>query len=146
MVHIVERLREDHERIGGLFQRMRQQTDGSAERRGNLARALGYELSAHAAFEEAVFYPAVREGDDVTQLVAEAVSELHAAEDIVERLQEMEPASAEFTQTLGELEAAVVEHLRREEDEIFPLALKVIGRDEAEEMSERHEAMARGHV
>lgn len=146
MVHIVEKLREDHERMNGLLQRIRQQTDGAAERRGSLARALGRELAAHAAFEESVFYPAMREGEEITQLVAEAVSGLHDVEDRLNSMQDMEPASTEFTAALGDVEAAVAEHLRREEDEIFPLAMRVIDSEAAEEMSERHDAMARGHA
>ena len=146
MVHIVDKLREDHERMNGLLERIRQQTDGAAERRGNLARALGREVAAHAAFEEAVFYPAVREGEDITRLVGEAVSELHDIESRLDSMEEMEPASADFTQSLHDVEAAVAEHLRREEEAIFPLALRVLGREEAEEMSERHDAMARGHA
>lgn len=147
MVHIVDKLREDHVRFAELFDQIRQSTDGSAERRGNLARALGRALSAHAAFKEAVFYPAVREaGDEATQLVAEAVSEHHSAEKLLDRLDEVEPASAEFTTAIGELEAAVRGRVAREENKIFPLALQVLGRYEAEEMSVRHEAMARGDV
>src|SRR5690606_35647800 len=51
MTHIVETLREDHQRMATLFQRILQQTNGGVERRGELARALGRELSAHANFK-----------------------------------------------------------------------------------------------
>lgn len=146
MVHIVDKLREDHERVAGLFRDIRQSTDGSVERRGSLAQALAGELSAHTTFEEEIFYPAVREGAEATRLVAEAVTEHHEAEDLLERILGMEPASAEFTQAIGELETAIAEHVQREESEIFPLAQRVLGSLEAEEMSERHEAMAREHV
>ena len=143
-MHIVDKLREDHERMSALLEKIRQQTNGAAERRGSLVGTLGRELAAHASFQEAVFYPAVRDGNDVTELVGQAVSELHDIEDKLNSMHVMEPASAEFTQALRDVEAAVTEHLRREEEEIFPLALEIIGRDEAEEMAERHDAMTRG--
>jgi len=146
MVHIVDRLREDHQRMAELLEKIRQQTDGSAERRGNFARALRYELAAHTAFEEEVFYPALRESDDVTAVVAEAVTELRQAAAMVESMLAMEPASAEFTTTLGALEATVSSHRRREEEAIFPVAQKAIGPGEAEELSERHDAMGRDHA
>jgi hemerythrin-like domain-containing protein len=88
----------------------------------------------------------VRKGEDVTRLVGEAVSELHDIESRLDSMEEMEPASADFTQALHAVEAALAEHLRREEEAIFPLALRVLGHEEAEEMSERHDAMARGHA
>lgn len=147
MPHIVDTLREDHERMAELFKRIRQMTDGSAERRGDLGRVLAQELLTHAAFVEDVFYPAVRErGTDVTGLLGTAVSEHHEVEDVLERLLEMDPASTEFTEAVRELEAAVAEHVRREEEEIFPVALRVIGAYEAEEMSKRHDAMTRDHA
>lgn len=146
MVHIVDKLREDHVKINGLLETIRQQTNGSAGRRGELAQALSQVLAAHAAFEEAVFYPAVREEGDATEPVAEAVSELHDIEIMLNHLQDLEPASAEFNAGLREVEAAIAAHLRREEEEIFPLALRVLRPSQAEEMSERHTAMARNHA
>lgn len=144
MVHIVDKLREDHGRFAELFERIGQSTDGSAERRGNLARSLGRALSANAAFKETVFYPVIREAgdDEATQLVAEAISEHQETDLLIARMREMEPASAEFTGAVRELEQSVRRRIEREETGIFPIALRVIGRDEAEEMSERHDTMA----
>lgn len=146
MVHIVDRLREDHQRMTELLEKIHQQTDGSAERRGGFARALRYELAAHSAFEEEVFYPALRECDDATEVVAEAVTELRQAGAMIESLLAMDPASADFTTTLGTLEATLSSHRRREEEAIFPVAQRVIGHSEAEELTERHDAMGRDHA
>jgi iron-sulfur cluster repair protein YtfE (RIC family) len=146
IVHIVDRLREDHQRMAELLAKIRQQTDGSAGRRGGFARALDYELAAHATFEEEVFYPALRESDDLTEVVGEAVSELHQAGAMIESMLAMDPASADFTTSLGMLEATLNSHRRREEEAIFPVAQKVIGPSQAEELSERHEAMGRNHA
>jgi len=143
MTHIVETLREDHQRMAGLFQRILQQTNGAAEHRGVLAQALGRELSAHAAFKQEIFYPALRDSDEVTERVGAAVAELDAMEGAVARLEGMEPASADFTAALGELETMLRRHAERDEETIFPVALRTLDRLDAEEMSERHDALAR---
>lgn len=59
-----------------------------------MTQALAWELSAHTTFEEEIFYPAVREGAEATKLVAEAVTEHHEAEDLLERILEMEVLEA----------------------------------------------------
>lgn len=146
MTHIVETLREDHQRMAALFQRILQQTNGAAEHRGQLAQVLGRELSAHAAFKEEVFYPALRESDEVTERIGAAVAELDAMEGVITRLQGLEPASADFTAALGELETTLRRHAERDEDAIFPVALRTLDRLDAEEMSERHDALARAQA
>lgn len=146
MPHIVEALREDHQRMGALFQRILNQTNGATEHRGLLAQALRRALSAHSAFKEEVFYPALRESAEVTERIGEAVAELDAMEGVIARLEGLEPASADFTAALGELGTMMRRHAERDEDAIFPVALRALDRLDAEEMSERHDALARAQA
>ena len=146
MTHIVDTLREDHRRMAALFQRILHQTNGAMEHRGTMARTLGRELSAHATFKEEVFYPALRESDEVTERIGEAVVELDATEGVIARLAALEPASAEFTATLDELERMLRRHAERDEQAIFPVALRTLDRLDAEEMAERHDALARAQA
>lgn len=146
MTHIVETLREDHQRMAALVQRILQQTNGATQRRGELARALARELSAHATFKEEVFYPALRESDEVTERIGTAVAELDVLEGAVARLEGLEPASADFTMALGDLATMLRRHAERDEEAIFPVALHMLDRLDAEEMSERHDALARAQA
>lgn len=146
MTHIVETLREDHRRMATLFQRILEQTNGVTARHGELARALGRAFSAHAAFKEEVFYPALRESDEVTGRIGTAIAELGKMEGVVARLEALEPASAEFTAALSDLETALRCHAERDEQEIFPVALRMLDHLDAEEMSERHDALARAQA
>lgn len=146
MTHIVETLREDHQRMATLFQRILQQTNGGVERRGELARALGRELSAHANFKQEVFYPALRESEDVTERIGTAVAELDVLEGSLARLETLEPASADFTAALKDVDTMLRRHAARDEETIFPVALRTLDRLDAEEMTERHDALARAQA
>lgn len=146
MTHIVDTLREDHRRMAALFQRILHQTNGAMEHRGTMARTLGRELSAHATFKEEVFYPALRESDEVTERIGTAVAELDVLEGAVARLEGLEPASADFTMALGDLATMLRRHAERDEEAIFPVALHMLDRLDAEEMSERHDALARAQA
>lgn len=151
MAHIIERLRQDHEAVMDYFERIRQSVDGSVENRRELYEALGRAFSAQTAFEEAVFYPALREGDEetvegTTLLISEAIDEHHKVLELLERINAMEPGDPEYFRAGESLERALCAHIEREEQEIFPLAERVIDRDQAEEMTVHHDAMVWGNT
>jgi len=61
----VEMLDADHQKIEGLFQQFESASD---EEKPSLATQIFNELEIHAALEEEIFYPAVREGVDLKEL------------------------------------------------------------------------------
>src|SRR3546814_2381411 len=126
-------------KVEQIVKKCRGTTDRAKRTRLDLCNKLKHELLAHAAFEEAVFYPAIRERNGAD--ISEALEEHQQVKSMLEEIEQMEPASAEFTDKILELEEAVKHHVEEEENELFPVARKAIEKDEGEQMSQRHDQM-----
>lgn len=142
MMDVTEKLHRDHEKVEGLFAKLEQSGDGAEKTRKELFRQLEQELKAHTEFENQVFYPAVRDAAGGGGVIAEALEEHEAVEKMLLDLGAMEPTSAEFMDTLRELERNVKEHVAMEEEKIFQLAGKGLDRETGEQMARRHDEMA----
>jgi hemerythrin superfamily protein len=146
MPHITDKLHQDHQKVEEIFRKLKDTTDGAEKTRLDLCQKLKHELLAHAEFEEAVFYPAVRERNGVSRQVQESIEEHNEVKRMLSEIENMEPTSAEFMEKIEELESAVRHHVDEEEGEIFPAAKKVIDKDEGEQMSSRHDEMVQEHM
>src|SRR3546814_512274 len=94
MPHITAKLHEDHRKVEQIFKKLRGTTDRAKKTRLDLCNKLKHELLAHAEFEEAVFYPAIRERNGAD--ISEALEEHQQVKSMLEEIEQMEPASAEF--------------------------------------------------
>ncbi|WP_340119800.1 hemerythrin domain-containing protein [Pelagibius sp. 7325] len=147
MAHIIARLKEDRAAVEEVFGRLRA-VNGSAEDRDALYSVLGRFFAALTKFEESVFYSAVRESAAATSqgvdlVIGQAVSEHREILKLLRTITDLEPSDPECARARNTLEQAVRSHFEREAAEIFPLAARVISDDVAEEMTLRHDAMAR---
>jgi hemerythrin superfamily protein len=106
-------LRDDHERIRALLERLKFARD-----KEELLPKLEKEIRIHSELEEDLFYPAVREVDgawvDVALDAHQRVDEL--LEDLIDAVEEEE----EFEQKLTELEEHLNAHIEDEEIKVFP--------------------------
>lgn len=115
----IELIKTDHRTADALFTRFQQSTDETE--RGQLAMEMVAELSRHAAIEEAVLYPAIRElvpdGEELT---------LHADEEHLEvkmllaEIERMSPADPEFAEKVDKMIGDTRHHVSEEESEILP--------------------------
>lgn len=144
MPHITAKLHDDHRKVEQIFNKLKDTTDGAEKTRLDLCKKLKNELLAHAEFEEAVFYPAIQERNVAD--VSDALEEHQEVKRMLEEIEQMGVASEQFMDKILELEEAVQHHVEEEENEMFPLAKKAIAKDEGEEMSQRHDQMAREHM
>ena len=116
---VVEMLKEDHEKVKGLFEDFE-----SAEGReqADIAATAIRELEVHADLEEKLIYPAIREHIDEDEMMNEAVEEHHLVHVLIKELKKLKPKDevfqAKFT-VLGEL---VKHHIDEEEGEMLPKA------------------------
>ena len=147
MTHVLDRLHEDHEKVSGLIAKLKSSGDSAEKTRKDLCEKIKDELQAHTEFEEEVFYPAVREqSKSAEQQVTQAIEEHDEVERILLQIEELEPTSAEFIGLVEELEESIEAHVRREEDEIFPMAKKALNDEESERMGQRHDSMVAEHM
>jgi hemerythrin superfamily protein len=104
--------------------------EGPAAKR-SLVEGMVRELSIHAAIEEQVFYPAVREALPAEHdLVEHSLEEHQEAKELLAELERMEPGDLGYEENVGRLIAEVREHVEEEEGTMFPKLREAIGPDE----------------
>ena len=105
------------------------------------------ELEVHAALEEEIFYPAVKnEVDDGSSMVHEAIEEHQTVKQLISKLKGMQEAGEEFESQFSQLMENVQHHVEEEESEMLPkveeseLDLNSLG----QQMSQRKQEMQNG--
>ncbi len=116
----IDVLKQDHRAVEQLFGQYQEAT-ASPERKREIVDQIIRELSVHAAIEEEILYPTVREsipgGDELAQ---ESLQEHHQAKQVLSDLDAMSPDDAEFDQRVGRLMEDFQHHVQEEEGEMFP--------------------------
>lgn len=116
----IEVLKQDHRRVEQLFGQYREAA-ASPEGKQDIANQIIRELSVHAAIEEEILYPVVREAlPDGDELAQESLQEHHAAKQVLADLDGMPPDGPEFDQRVGQLMEDIEHHVEEEEGEMFP--------------------------
>jgi len=112
-------LKQDHENVKELFDLFEKTGDRAAKK--ELVEKAILELKLHAAIEEELFYPAVRQhaGDD---LINEADEEHHVVKLLIAELENMDSSADHYDAKFTVLGENVRHHIREEENEIFPKA------------------------
>jgi hemerythrin superfamily protein len=137
-VNALTLLKEDHRTVEHLFERwiMVRPEEGPAVKR-RLVDDMIRELSIHAAIEEQVFYPAVREAlPEGHELVEHSLEEHQEAKGLLAELQGLEPGEPGFEERVGTLIVDVREHVEEEEGQIFPKLQVAIGEGGLERIGE----------
>ena len=114
---VVNLLSQDHQ---SAEQRLDEFMESDPEARPELFWKLTDELVRHEVAEEVVVYPAVRKlGRD--SIANARIAEQSEAEEQLARMEKLEPSAPEFMAEFTDLRAAVLEHAKREESEVFSL-------------------------
>lgn len=133
---IFRKLKEEHAQVSALMNRIAT-TEGPDARR-DLFGELRRELLSHAKGEEREFYPVFRQYEETADIVEEALEDHTAIEEMVEKLRVLEIESTEWDELFEEVVTEVREHVEQEENELFPLAEKLIDDEQAKHMEERY--------
>jgi hemerythrin superfamily protein len=111
-------LEEDHSQVEGLFEEYEHLEDSGEKEQ--VALKICMMLQLHAQVEEEIFYPAVREAIDKTELIDEAIVEHAAAKQLIAGIEEMDPGDELYDARVKVLGEQVRHHIEEEEDELFP--------------------------
>jgi hemerythrin superfamily protein len=131
-------LKEDHKTVEGLFKKFEKTGERAHKAQRDLADRIVKELSVHAAIEEQVFYPAIREAaPDVEDTVLESLEEHHIVKWVASELASMEPDHERFRAKMTVLIENVRHHVEEEEHELFPQVRKGMGRKVLQELGEK---------
>ena len=128
-------LKQDHKTVRALFRRFERTAPGAMKAQGDLAARIIEELSRHAAIEEQLFYPAIRETfPDDEEYVLEALEEHHAAKSLLAEIDRLSPTHERFRAKLMVLIESVERHIEEEEGTVFPELRRVMGRKQLAEL------------
>jgi hemerythrin superfamily protein len=131
-------LKDDHEKVKGLFDKFENAKSDSAKK--NAARKAIMELKVHAAIEEEIFYPACdtaldsEEGHDI---LLEAEEEHHVVHLLIAELDAMADDDEHFDAKFTVLAENVRHHIEEEEKEMLPKAEKAVDSDMMSELGQK---------
>jgi hemerythrin superfamily protein len=133
-------LRQDHKTVEGLFKKFEKAGDNALKAKREVVDRIIEELAVHAAIEEQVFYPAVREAvPDAEDTVLEGLEEHHIVKWTLKELEGMDPDHERFDAKVTVLIESVRHHVEEEEGELFPEVRKALGRKRLGEIGEAME-------
>jgi hemerythrin superfamily protein len=124
----IEMLSRDHKRVQKLFKAFGKADRNDIEGLQEIVETACMELQIHAMLEEEIFYPAVRarlQDEKHQAMLNEAEVEHELAEDIIEKLQDLEPDDEMYAAYFNVLAECVRRHVKEEEKKIFPEVKKV---------------------
>ena len=131
---IITLIKDDHDEFRHLLAQIE---TAAAEDRGELFRTLVAELARHEASEEAIVHPTLRDEAAGGQSVAEEVlEEENQAENLLARMEDMDPATPEFMDAFRSLRDDVVSHAEHEEREEHPKLREALSDSRRQEMAE----------
>jgi hemerythrin superfamily protein len=136
-MNALEILKQDHQKVKGLFQEVSK--GGDASNRKQLFDKIDTELEIHAHIEETVFYPALETHEELKDMVAEALEEHQEVKVMLEELEELGSASHDFGSKLQELIESVEHHVE-EEGEMFPKVRQVFDQGQLEQLGQELES------
>jgi iron-sulfur cluster repair protein YtfE (RIC family) len=128
----IDLLKEDHKRVQKLFKEFGKADRSDGEALQEIVETACMELQIHAMVEEEIFYPAVRARlpqEKLQLLLNKPEVEHEAAEDIIAKLQELEPDDEMYTAYFTVLSEQVKHHIKEEEKTLFPEVKKHTGID-----------------
>ena len=97
------------------------------------------ELAAHETAEERAFYVPLFDYDEAVEASRHGIAEHHEMDEMVECLEKADQGSAEWLEQLGKLVHKLEHHLKEEEEKWFPLARKLLPRQEQKDLGEPYQ-------
>ncbi|MDQ3220690.1 MAG: hemerythrin domain-containing protein [Acidobacteriota bacterium] len=98
-------------------------------------------LTLHMREEEEIFYPALIEYEEFSDLLSYSIPDHELVKEQLAQMGELEPESELFQEILSELKGALEAHVDNEEDDLFPEASEVLGNAKMEELGQEIENM-----
>lgn len=132
---IFDALLQSHEQQRAIAKRLLADI-GDPKQRAKDFEQLKTELAAHETAEERTFYVPLFDYDEAVEASRHGIAEHHEMDEMVECLEKVEQGSAEWLEQLGKLVHKLEHHLKEEEEKWFPLARKLLPRQEQKELGE----------
>lgn len=143
---LYESLHRDHEKIKSLFEQLEAAGDGQENRREALFSSLYRELDIHTQAEEKYFYSRLRGEADTRELTLESLDDHKLARRLLGELDSMDKGTPEWTFKCRTLRDTVEGHVEMEEEQMFPMAQRILDDEEAAGIAEDIESYKDEHT
>jgi hemerythrin superfamily protein len=130
-------LKEDHQKVSGLFQQIEPTTERAEKTRTELFAKLREELDIHAQIEEKVFYPAIKQAAETREIVLEGFEEHHVIKMLLKELEAVPVDTEQWSAKFKVLQENVEHHVEEEEGEMFQKARQVLSEDDIDSLGEQ---------
>lgn len=134
---ILRHLADEHGQVSSLMKCIAASDDVDVRR--DLFPEIRSKLLAHAQAEEAEFYPPLRTHPQLTNMVERSLQQHREVEQLLDELTGLDQSASTWKAAFLRLQHAVTEHVRLEEEQMFPLAKEAIGGDRLAQMLEHYE-------
>ncbi|HBA87304.1 MAG TPA: cation-binding protein [Geobacter sp.] len=132
---IFDVLKQDHEKARYLFDRAQKSGKKEIASLQKLFTQLEEELTVHMEGEERFFYSALEQNDEMRDKVLQAFEEHQVAKTLIGTFQALAVDDERWAAKLQVLSEVVEHHMQEEEQEVFKLARKAIGKEQQHEMA-----------
>ncbi|CAN5380611.1 hemerythrin domain-containing protein [soil metagenome] len=116
-MNAIELLKEDHKKVNALFGKVKA-TEESEHK--ELFEQIKQELDVHTHIEETIFYPRLKEEEELEDIVLEGIEEHHQAKMFLRELAALTADSEKFEPKLKVLMEDITHHVQEEEGKMFP--------------------------
>src|SRR4028119_1437703 len=131
-MNAVQLLKNDHREVNTLFGKVKATEDEQEKR--ELFLQIKTELDTHTHIEETIFYPKLREKEELKDITLEGIEEHHQAKMFLRELANLSDNSEKFEPKLKVLMEDITHHVQEEEGEMFIDVQKVINEAELERL------------
>lgn len=140
MSDIYSKLSADHRQASDLLQELADTGAVDRDRRAALFPTLKQALLLHSKAEEATFYDALRRDGELRDEIRHAGEEHQEMDSLLEQLEGMDMATAQWGERIMTLQSTVEHHIREEEGKIFRHAKEVLSDTQARELGRAFDA------
>ena len=136
--NVMGMLKKDHLEIHELFQVYKKTAENAFQTRSDVFAEMKQELERNMLLEEEIFYPAVKEASqesEVYVLVQHMLKEHDEIKELLRELVTLEPVEKEFDKKLRVLMGKVLDHIEGEEKELFLQARRVLAPEKVRELA-----------
>jgi iron-sulfur cluster repair protein YtfE (RIC family) len=135
-----EILTKEHREALSLLEQLEGATDGTGFY-AEIFNQLESALRLHMREEEEIYYPALAQHEEFSGLPEDSIPEHEMVKQQLAQMSELAPKSPEFQALVTEMKTALKAHMTREEDEIFPESIEVMGTKAIERLGEEIESI-----
>ena len=137
-MNAIDLLIEDHEKVSALFDEVKATED--EEKHKQLFEQISVELKTHTHIEEAIFYPALKNYEELKDMVLEAFEEHKQVKTLIREIENLSDGSERLDAKLKVMGENVEHHVEEEETEMFPKVEQLLSGAELEDLGEQMEA------